>query len=73
MVDKLKELHRDKEMTRQIRESVDTFIEHTAGKQAVNGIDASGARWATNLISLYFQALEDKYGEKKKPKIDNPE
>lgn len=74
MVDKLKELNRDKEAKRQLRESMLNFIETTAGKQAVNGIDTKWAQNATNLISLYFQALEDTYGEKKpKKKVDSPE
>lgn len=73
MVDKLKDLYRDKEMTRQLKQSMMKFTEDTAGKRAVNGIDTSGMRDAYNLISLYFQVLEETYGEKKKPKVENPE
>lgn len=73
MVDKLKELHRDKAMTHQLLESMLEFTEATAGKRAVNGIDTAGMRDAYNLISLYFEALEAKYGEKKRAKADNPE
>lgn len=73
MVDKLKALHRDKAMCEQVRDSMLKFTEDTAGKRAVNGVDTKGMQDAYNLISLYFQALEAKYGEKPKKQADNPE
>lgn len=73
-MDKLKELNRDKKMVTELKASMLQFTESTAGKQAISGIDTSWAQNCANLISLYFQALEDTYGEKKpKKKADNPE
>lgn len=72
-MDKLKSFYIDKAMRMSLKTSLEDFVEATGGRWAVNGQDTTGVKDASTIISLYFKALDDIYGEKKKSKIDNPE
>lgn len=72
-MDQLKKLQRDKALCSAVQESLQQFNKDTAGNMSVAGKDASWARETANLISLYFQVLESTYGDKKKPKVEEPE